>query len=71
MRQTEELLTVKEAADLTKRKVSTWRKDIQLRRIGYVRLGPRQVRIPRSEIDRLIKEGWREPVTLQTERNGG
>ena len=56
-----QLLTVFEAAARTGRKVSTWRRDILLRRIPYVKLG-RSVRIPIEVVDRLIRDGWREAV---------
>lgn len=56
-----QLLTVVEAAARTGRKVSTWRRDILLRRIPYVKLG-RSVRIPIEVVDRLIRDGWREAV---------
>lgn len=56
-----QLLTVFEAAARTGRKVSTWRRDILLRRIPYVKLG-RSVRIPVEVVDRLIRDGWREAV---------
>lgn len=58
-----ELLTLREAEALTKRKVSTWRKDIKQRRIPYVRLG-RQIRLTRAFVEKLIREGMREPITL-------
>jgi excisionase family DNA binding protein len=57
----EKLLTVNEAEALTGRKASTWRRDILLRRIPYVKLG-RQVRIPREAIEDLIRQGWHEPI---------
>lgn len=60
-REGERLVTVAEAEKLTGRKASTWRKDMVTRRIAFVRLG-RSVRIPISEIERLIEEGWRERV---------
>jgi excisionase family DNA binding protein len=63
-RRTKELLTLAEAQLLTKRRISTWRKDIRLRRIPYVKLG-RQVLIPREAIDDLITRGWREPVSVE------
>jgi hypothetical protein len=63
-RRTEELLTLAEAELLTKRKVATWRKDIRLRRIPYVKLG-RQVLLPREAIEDLIIRGWREPVSAE------
>jgi excisionase family DNA binding protein len=55
------LLTVNEAEQRTGRKASTWRRDILLTRIPYVKLG-RSVRIPEEVIEALIKKGWRGPV---------
>lgn len=55
------LLTLKEAEELTGRKVSTWRRDILLRRIAYVKLG-RQVRIPLKVISQMIKVGYRPAI---------
>ena len=60
-RETRRLLSVYEAEALTGRKASTWRRDILLKKITYVKLG-RNVRIPIEVVDQLIKEGWREPV---------
>jgi len=57
----DQLLTVVEAAARTGRKVSTWRRDILLRRVPYVKIG-RSVRIPVEVVERLIREGWREAV---------
>ena len=68
-RATNKLLTVNQAEELTGRKASTWRKDILLKRIPYVRLGARSVRIPREVIDHMIQEGWRDPV--EPEEAGG
>ena len=62
-RRTEELMTLAEAEVRYKRKVATWRKDIRLRRIPFVRLG-RQILLPREAIDDLIARGWREPVPV-------
>ena len=56
-----QLLTLVEAEARTRRKVSTWRRDIRLRRVPYVRLG-RQVRIPGEFIDQMIAAGWHEPI---------
>jgi excisionase family DNA binding protein len=50
------LLTVTEAADLLALKVKTLRAWIAARRIGCVRLGG-AVRIPATEVQRLIEEG--------------
>ncbi len=58
------LLTVFEAEARTGRKASTWRRDILLRRVPYVKLG-RSVRIPVEVIDKLVAEGWRESVSGQ------
>lgn len=55
------LLTLKQAENRTARKVSTWRRDIRLRKVPYVRLG-RSVRIPEEFIDRWIVSGWHEPI---------
>lgn len=55
------LLTCRQAEEMTGRKISTWRRDILEKRIAVVRLG-RSVRIPATEIDRLIREGWTSRV---------
>jgi len=52
-----QLLTVGEAEALTGRKASTWRRDIQQRKVAVVRIG-RQVRIPIEAIEQLIREGY-------------
>ena len=57
----EKLLTVQEAEARTGRKVSTWRRDILLKRIAYVKIG-RSVRIPVEEVDRIIRDGWHGPI---------
>jgi hypothetical protein len=54
------LLSVFDAERLTGRRVSSWRRDIRLRRIPYVKLG-RSVRIPREVIEKMIVDGWHEP----------
>ncbi len=46
---------------MTGRKASTWRRDIFERKIASVKIG-RQVRIPLSEINKLIEAGWRDPI---------
>jgi excisionase family DNA binding protein len=50
------LYKVSEAAEITGLSVATWRSWILHRRIAVVRLG-RAVRVPQSELDRLITEG--------------
>ena len=62
MKNSEKLLSVAEAEAMTGRKAATWRRDILRRRVAYVKLG-RQVRIPLSEIERLIEQGWHEPIS--------
>ncbi len=58
------LLTVFEAEARTGRKASTWRRDILLRRIAYVKIG-RSVRIPVEAVDALIAQGWHTPVVVE------
>jgi excisionase family DNA binding protein len=55
------LLTVVQAEEITGRKASTWRRDIFEKKIAVVKLG-RLVRIPMSEIERLVTEGYRAPA---------
>jgi hypothetical protein len=55
------LLTVAQAEAMTGRKASTWRRDILMRRIDYVKIG-RQVRIPVDVIEDLIKKGFRPAI---------
>ena len=57
----QQLLTVVEAEARTGRKASTWRRDILLKKIPYVKLG-RSVRIPVEVVDRMIEQGWKDPV---------
>ena len=57
----DKLLSVFEAEAMTGRKASTWRRDIHERRVGHVKLG-RLVRIPLSEVQRLVSSGYRPPV---------
>ncbi len=57
----EKLLSVFEAEELTGRKASTWRRDILERRVGRVKIG-RLVRIPLSEVQRLITRGYLPPL---------
>lgn len=52
-----ELLSVSECEKLTGRKAATWRKDILLRKIAYVKLG-RQVKIPVKAVRKFIESGY-------------
>ena len=63
--ETDRLLTVFEAEQLTGRKAATWRKDILKRRIPYVKIG-RQVRIPLREVRSMIAAGYRRPIAAPT-----
>ncbi len=57
----DELLTVPEAARLLGVKERTVRRWVLLRRITYVKIGA-AVRIPESEIARIIEEGTRPRI---------
>ena len=61
----EKLLSVFEAQAMTGRKASTWRRDITERKVASVKLG-RLVRIPLSEVQRLIRSGYRPPCSPQS-----
>lgn len=54
----EKLLSVFDAQAMTGRKASTWRRDITERKVASVKIG-RLVRIPLSEVQRLIRSGYR------------
>ena len=64
----QKLLTVFELEALTGRKVATWRKAIAERKIATVRIG-RSVRVPYEEVQRLIKDGWRDAVEIAPSDN--
>jgi excisionase family DNA binding protein len=55
-RENDELLTIEQASATLGLKPVTLRAWMARRKVGYVRLG-RSVRIPYSEIDRLIERG--------------
>ncbi len=56
------LLRVEEAAELLAVKPSTIRAWLLRRKIGRVRVGARAVRVPASEVERLIREGEIPPL---------
>jgi excisionase family DNA binding protein len=58
------LLDVWEVAEMLRRKPSTIRKDIHLRKIPTVRIG-RQVRVPLSAIQALVATGY-SPALVTT-----
>lgn len=53
----EQLLTIKEAAQRLGLREKTLRRWVALRKIEYIKAGTRAVRIPSSEIDRIIEVG--------------
>jgi len=59
----ERLLTVAEAAGLLNTSQRFPRRLIEERRIRFVRIGPRHVRIPESALREFIQAGLVEPVT--------
>jgi excisionase family DNA binding protein len=54
-----ELLRVNTFCDALAIKESTGRKWLTEKRIASVKVGPRLVRIPRSELQRIVDEGFR------------
>jgi excisionase family DNA binding protein len=50
-------LTIREAAEALNLSQPTIRAWIARRRIGFIRIGGRSIRVPTSEIDRLLSEG--------------
>ena len=61
------LMTVRDAARRLALKEATVRAWMAARRIGYIRVGRRAVRIPLSEVERLLNEGT---VPAREQRNG-
>jgi excisionase family DNA binding protein len=61
----ERLLTVAEAAELLNTSQRFPRRLIEERRIRFVRIGPRHVRIPESALREFIQAGLVEPVTTR------
>jgi excisionase family DNA binding protein len=60
------LLRVATFCEALEIKEATARKWVQERRIASVKVGSRAVRIPRSEVGRIIREGFR-PARLRAE----
>jgi excisionase family DNA binding protein len=56
-RATEQLLTAAQVAERLSMKESTIRAWLLARRLSHVRVGRRAVRVPVSEIERIIAEG--------------
>jgi excisionase family DNA binding protein len=59
------LLTIAEAAEVLNTSQRFPRRLIEERRIRFVRVGPRHVRIPESAIREFITAGLVEPVTTK------
>ncbi len=53
----EKLYRVPEAAERLNVKPSAVRRWVLLRKIGYVKVGERAIRIPAAEVERLIEQG--------------
>ena len=64
----ERLLTVAQAAELLNTSQRFPRRLIEERRIRFVRIGPRHVRIPESALREFIEAGLVEPVTTRNRR---
>ena len=54
----EKILTVPEAADRLRLKPSTIRKWLFERRLAYVRVGRKAVRIRESDLEKLLRENY-------------
>jgi excisionase family DNA binding protein len=65
---TERLLTVAEAAEVLNTSQRFPRRLIEERRIRFVRIGPRHVRIPESALREFIRAGLVEPVATRKRR---
>jgi excisionase family DNA binding protein len=66
----EELLTLKEFAEVFDCTVSCARRWIRQGRVASLKIGPRLVRIPGSEVERLLMEGLRPISTDQGGKQG-
>jgi excisionase family DNA binding protein len=62
MAENSNLLTVNEAALRLKLSVACLRAWIARRQIGFVRIGRRRIRIPESEITRMVDRGYVPPA---------
>lgn len=62
------LLTIAEAAELLNTSQRFPRRLIEERRIRFVRVGPRHVRIPESALREFIAAGLVEPVTTRNRK---
>ena len=63
------LTTITETAQMLALKESTLRKWILQRRMPFVRLGGRAIRIPIAWIEEQVKLGYCEPIDLQSIRS--
>ena len=66
--QHDRLLTIAEAAEVLNTSQRFPRRLIEERRIRFIRVGPRHVRIPESALREFIQAGQVEPVTTTKNR---
>lgn len=57
----EKLLRAEEVAELLGLRLPTIRRMILERKIPTIKIG-RSVRIPREAVEKIIAQGWREPI---------
>jgi hypothetical protein len=62
IRDPDQLLTLATCAARTQRKLSTWRKDVLLKKVPIVRIG-RQIRIRQRDLDAMIAKGFRPAIS--------
>ena len=62
IRDPDQLLTLATCAELTARKLSTWRRDVLLKKIPVVRIG-RQVRVKRGDLEKMIARSYRPAIS--------
>ena len=66
MMTSDQLLTVRQVAERLGLKESTIRRMILQRRIDTVRPALRAVRVPESAVQRIVQEGFRPAMQLET-----
>ena len=62
MEAVEWLYTIPESALYLNVKASTVRKWVLQKKLGYVKVGARAIRIPERYLHELIRRGWRAPI---------
>jgi hypothetical protein len=61
-RDPDQLLTLAVCAELTARKLCTWRRDVLLKKVPVVRIG-RQVRVKRRDLEAMIARSYRPAIS--------